>query len=110
VLRRLLRRAARHGRLLGITEPFLYQVVDTVAHENFSAYPELTEKAEYIKKVVKNEEEAFHATIGKGMDMLADLIDKASTNDIRAITGEDAFRLYDPYGFPIDLTREIVEE
>ena len=110
VLRRLLRRAARHGRLLGITEPFLYQVVDTVTHENFSAYPELTEKAEYIKKVVKNEEEAFHATIGKGMDMLADLIDKASTNEIRAISGEDAFRLYDTYGFPIDLTREIVEE
>ena len=110
VLRRLLRRAARHGRLLGITEPFLYEVVDTVAHENFSAYPELTEKAEYIKKVVKNEEEAFHATIGKGMDMLADLIDKASTDKIRAISGEDAFRLYDTYGFPIDLTREIVEE
>ena len=78
VLRRLLRRAARHGRLLGITEPFLYQVVDTVAHENLSAYPELTEKADYIKKVVKNEEEAFHRTIGKGMDLLMDLIDITS--------------------------------
>ena len=110
VLRRLLRRAARHGRLLGITEPFLYQVVDTVAHENLSAYPELTEKADYIKKVVKNEEEAFHRTIGKGMDLLMDLIDKASTNEIKTLSGAEAFTLYDTYGFPIDLTREIVEE
>ena len=110
VLRRLLRRAARHGRLLGITEPFLYQVVDTVAYENFAAYPELTEKAAYIKKVIKSEEEAFHATIGKGMDLLADLIDKASARHISAISGEDAFRLYDTYGFPIDLTQEILAE
>ena len=95
VLRRLLRRAARHGRLLGITEPFLYQVVDTVAHENLSAYPELTEKADYIKKVVKNEEEAFHRTIGKGMDLLMDLIDKASTNEIKTLSGAEAFTLYD---------------
>ena len=110
VLRRLLRRAARHGRLLGINEPFLYQVVDTVAHENLSAYPELTEKADYIKKVVKNEEEAFHRTIGKGMDLLMDLIDKASTNEIKTLSGAEAFTLYDTYGFPIDLTKEIVEE
>ena len=110
VLRRLLRRAARHGRLLGITEPFLYEVVDTVAHENLSAYPELTEKAAYIKKVVKNEEEAFHRTIGKGMDLLMDLIDKASTKHIETLSGAEAFTLYDTYGFPIDLTREIVEE
>ncbi len=110
VLRRLLRRAARHGRLLGINEPFLYEVVDTVARENLSAYPELTEKADYIKKVVKNEEEAFHRTIGKGMDLLMDLIDKASTNEIKTLSGAEAFTLYDTYGFPIDLTREIVEE
>ena len=110
VLRRLLRRAARHGRLLGITEPFLYEVVDTVAHENLSAYPELTEKSAYIKKVVKNEEEAFHRTIGKGMDLLMDLIDKASTKHIETLSGAEAFTLYDTYGFPIDLTREIVEE
>jgi alanyl-tRNA synthetase len=110
VLRRLLRRAARHGRLLGIDEPFLYQVVDTVVSENRSAYPELTDKADYIKKVVKNEEEAFHNTIGKGMDMLMELMDKASTDEIKTLSGAAAFKLYDTYGFPVDLTQEIVAE
>lgn len=110
VLRRLLRRAARHGRLLNVHEPFLYKVVDTVVQENKTAYPELVEKAAYIKKVVKNEEEAFNNTIGKGMDMLMQLIDKASTDEIRTLSGAEAFKLYDTYGFPIDLTQEIVAE
>ncbi len=107
VLRRLLRRAARHGRLLNVNEPFLYKVVDTVAKENESAYPELLEKVEYIKKVVKNEEEAFNKTIGKGMELLMQLIENTKNN---VISGEEAFKLYDTYGFPIDLTEEIVAE
>ncbi|MCI8602369.1 MAG: alanine--tRNA ligase [Oscillospiraceae bacterium] len=110
VLRRLLRRAARHGRLLGVNEPFLYKVVDTVVAENISAYPELAEKAAYIKKVMKNEEEAFNNTIGKGMDMLSELIDRMSVSEIKTLSGAEVFRLYDTYGFPMDLTREIVAE
>ncbi len=110
VLRRLLRRAARHGRLLNVNEPFLYNVVDTVAKENESAYPELLEKVEYIKKVVKNEEEAFNKTIGKGMDMLKDLIDETVKSGEKKFPSDEAFKLYDTYGFPIDLTEEIVAE
>lgn len=114
VLRRLLRRAARHGRLLGITEPFLYKVVETVIEENKQAYPELLEKASYIKKVVKTEEEGFAKTIGKGFDLLNNILDnmdeKAIENGKAVLSGEDAFKLYDTYGFPIDLTREIIAE
>ena len=110
VLRRLLRRAARHGKLLGIDVPFLYQVVDTVAHENLSAYPELTEKASYIKKVIYNEEEAFDKTIGKGLDLLRQLMDKVAADNGRTLSGEDVFKLYDTYGFPVDLTQDIVAE
>ncbi|MDD6032118.1 MAG: alanine--tRNA ligase, partial [Oscillospiraceae bacterium] len=110
VLRRLLRRAARHGRLLGIDEPFLYQVVDTVVAENICAYPELAEKAAYIKKVIKNEEEAFNNTIGKGLDLLMELMDKASTDEIKTLSGKEVFKLYDTYGFPVDLTQDIVAE
>ena len=110
VLRRLLRRAARHGKLLGLDEPFLYKVVDTVAHENLSAYPELTEKADYIKKVIYKEEEAFDKTIGKGLELLMQLIDKASTSEIKTLSGQDVFKLYDTYGFPVDLTQDIVAE
>ncbi len=110
VLRRLLRRAARHGRLLGINEPFLYKVVDTVVSENQGAYPELSEKASYIKKVIKNEEEAFNKTIGKGMELLQELIGEVKAGKLAKISGEDAFKLYDTYGFPLDLTMDIVEE
>ena len=110
VLRRLLRRAARHGKLLGIDVPFLYKVVDTVAHENLSAYPELTEKADYIKKVIHNEEEAFDKTIGKGLDLLHQLMNKVSEENGTVLSGEDVFRLYDTYGFPVDLTEDIVSE
>ncbi|MEG0894318.1 MAG: alanine--tRNA ligase, partial [Oscillospiraceae bacterium] len=107
VLRRLLRRAARHGRLLGINKPFLYEVVDTVAKENKVAYPELTDKIEYIKKIVLTEEENFAKTIDKGMELLNNLIDNIDGN---IISGQDAFKLYDTYGFPIDLTKEIIME
>jgi len=110
VLRRLLRRAARHGRLLGISRPFLCEVVDTVARENYTAYPELTEKAEYIKKVVKNEEESFERTIGKGFELLNQFLDDLEAGHSDILPGEAAFKLYDTYGFPIDLTREIIAE
>lgn len=114
VLRRLLRRAARHGRLLGITEPFLYEVVETVIEENKQAYPELVEKSSYIKKIVKTEEESFAKTIGKGFDLLNNILDnmdeKAIESGEAVLSGEDAFKLYDTYGFPIDLTREIIAE
>ncbi len=108
VLRRLLRRAARHGRLLGIKKPFLYEVADTVIDENKCAYPELEEKREYIKKLIRTEEEAFAKTVDGGMDMLERLLSGISEGGMLA--GEDVFKLSDTYGFPIDLTREIAAE
>ncbi len=110
VLRRLLRRAARHGRLLGINEPFLYEVVETVAKENEKAYPELMQKLDFIVKSVKVEEDNFNKTIGKGSEILNDMIDALIKNKKDTLSGDDAFKLYDTYGFPIDLTREIVAE
>ena len=107
VLRRLLRRAARHGRLLGYYEPFLYKVCDTVIKENASAYPELVEKKEYITKLIRVEEENFAKTIDQGLSMLQNIIEQ---KDISILSGEDAFKLNDTFGFPIDLTREILEE
>lgn len=107
VLRRLLRRAARHGRLLGYKEPFLYKVCDTVIKENMSAYPELAEKKDFIKKLIRVEEENFSRTIDQGLNMLNSIIDEHSVN---VLSGEDAFKLNDTYGFPIDLTREILGE
>ena len=106
VLRRLLRRAARHGRLLGYKEPFLYKVCDTVIKENESAYPELRDKQDFITKLIKVEEENFSRTIDQGMELLNSIIDKADS----IISGEDAFKLNDTFGFPIDLTREIAQE
>ena len=108
VLRRLLRRAARHGRLLGIKEPFLYKVADTVIDENKCAYPELEEKREYIKKLILNEEESFAKTIDAGMDVLTKMLDGIENGGV--LSGEDTFKLSDTYGFPIDLTKEIAEE
>ena len=107
VLRRLLRRAARHGRLLGYKEPFLYKVCDTVINENLTAYPELKEKQEFITKVIRVEEESFAKTIDQGFKMLQGIIED---DDIQTLSGEDAFKLNDTYGFPIDLTREILGE
>ena len=107
VLRRLLRRAARHGRLLGIHEPFLYQVCETVIGENRSAYPQLEEKKDFIAKLIHFEEEAFGKTIDSGLQLLDDMV-TAMEGD--TLSGEDAFRLYDTYGFPVDLTRDILEE
>ena len=108
VLRRLLRRAARHGRLLGVTKPFLTEIVEQVIEENKNAYPELQEKQEYIKKVIATEEESFNKTVEKGTQLLNDLIAGLGENGV--LSGDDAFRLHDTYGFPLDLTKEILEE
>ncbi|MCD7827707.1 MAG: alanine--tRNA ligase [Clostridiales bacterium] len=107
VLRRLLRRAARHGRLIGIDRPFLSEVCDTVIAENASAYPNLVEKKDYIKKVIAMEEESFYKTIESGLGLLNDMMAKAQGG---VLPGEDAFKLSDTFGFPIDLTKEILEE
>lgn len=110
VLRRLLRRAARHGRLLGVTEPFLYKICDTVINENKCAYSELEEKRDYIKKVIKVEEENFAKTVDNGMELLNNMIAEVKVNKGTVLSGEDTFRLSDTFGFPIDLTMEIAEE
>ncbi len=110
VLRRLLRRAARHGKLLGVNEPFLYQVVDMVVHENECQYPELREKQAYITRVIRNEEGNFAKTIDAGMHIFSDLLAEHQAKGERVFSGADAFKLYDTYGFPIDLTREMVQE
>lgn len=110
VLRRLLRRAARHGRLLGIKRPFLCEVADTVINENKNAYPELDEKRDYIKKIISVEEEAFAKTIDKGSELLAQFTEKLAQENKTVLSGDDAFKLSDTYGFPIDLTIEICEE
>lgn len=107
VLRRLLRRAARHGKLLGINEPFLYKVCRTVISENESAYPNLKEKEELIVRVIKAEEESFSRTIDNGLGLLTAIID---SNDFKVLGGADAFKLQDTFGFPIDLTKEILAE
>ena len=110
VLRRLLRRAARHGKLLGVDKPFLYEVVDTVVHENEFAYPDLREKQAYITKVIRTEEENFAKTIDGGMKIFADLLAAHKAKGETEFSGADAFKLYDTYGFPIDLTAEMVED
>lgn len=111
VLRRLLRRASRHGVLLGINKPFLFEVVETVIRENEKAYPELREKDEYIKKVIRVEEESFAKTVNKGIELLNEILDEIEKNaSEKVLSGESAFKLYDTFGFPIDLTQEIVAE
>ena len=110
VLRRLLRRAARHGKLLGVNEPFLYQVVDTVVHENECQYPDLREKQSYITKVIRTEEENFARTIDGGMKIYGDMLSAHKAKGETVFSGEDAFKLYDTFGFPIDLTAEMAAE
>ena len=105
VLRRLIRRAARHGKLIGINRPFLEDMCDAVIKENAAGYPELEEKKELIKKVIANEEASFAKTIDQGLSILSDLMKDGGT-----LSGADAFRLYDTYGFPIDLTKDILKE
>ncbi len=110
VLRRLLRRAARHGKLLGVDRPFLYEVCATVIRENEAAYPDLREKESYITRVIRMEEESFAKTIDGGMRIFTEMLEGHKAKEERTFSGADAFKLYDTYGFPIDLTAEMVEE
>ncbi|MEG1593630.1 MAG: alanine--tRNA ligase, partial [Oscillibacter sp.] len=110
VLRRLLRRAARHGKMLGVSGAFLHKVVDTVVQENASSYPDLREKQAYITKVVRTEEENFAKTIDGGMRIYEELLADHQARGEKVFSGADAFKLYDTFGFPVDLTAEMVEE
>ena len=110
VLRRLLRRAARHGKLLGVDRPFLYEVCATVIGENEGAYPDLREKEAYITRVIRMEEESFAKTIDGGMRIFTEMLEGHKAKGEKTFSGADAFKLYDTYGFPIDLTAEMVEE
>ncbi len=105
VLRRIIRRAVRHGKLIGINRPFFMELCDTVINENKSGYPELVEKKELITKVITNEEASFNKTVDQGLSML-----EALTKNGGMLSGEDAFKLYDTYGFPVDLTKDILAE
>ncbi|SCP95077.1 alanine--tRNA ligase [Anaerobium acetethylicum] len=110
VLRRLLRRAARHGRLLGIEGKFLTKLSETVIAESKDGYPELEEKKDFIFKVITQEEDKFSRTIDQGLNILAEMQEEMVAAGLKQLSGDNAFKLYDTYGFPIDLTREILEE
>ena len=110
VLRRLLRRAARHGKLLGVDRPFLYEVCATVIAESEAAYPDLREKESYITRVIRMEEESFVKTIDGGMKIFTEMLEDHKAKGEKTFSGADAFKLYDTYGFPIDLTAEMVAE
>ncbi|MCM0648770.1 alanine--tRNA ligase [Clostridium swellfunianum] len=110
VLRRILRRAARHGRLLGISSTFLHELCDVAIENSKDAYPELKEKRDFIKKVIKLEEERFEETIDSGIQILKDFIEELQNKGINTLAGDKAFKLYDTYGFPLELTLEILEE
>lgn len=110
VLRRLLRRASRHGKMLGINGTFLGDICEVVARENYSEYPELTEKLDYIKKIISIEEERFASTIDAGQAILSNIARKVLQEGKNVISGEDVFKLYDTFGFPYDLTKEIAAE
>ncbi len=110
VLRRLLRRAARHGKLLGVDKPFLYEVCDTVIHENEGHYPELRERRDYIVKVIRTEEENFARTLNSGLAIFNEMLTEHKAKNETVFSGGDAFKLYDTYGFPIDLTIEMAQD
>jgi len=110
VVRRLLRRAARHGKLLGIKKPFLYEIAETVIRESCEAYPALKEKHDFICKIIRREEEQFDNTIDQGLSILNGHIDELIANGETTLSGEKTFKLYDTFGFPIDLTIEILAE
>ncbi|RST73906.1 alanine--tRNA ligase [Siminovitchia acidinfaciens] len=110
VLRRLLRRAVRYGKELGIEKPFMYHLVPVVGEIMKDFYPKVAENAEFIQRVIKNEEERFHETLNDGLEILSSLIEKAKAEGKDMISGEDVFRLYDTYGFPVELTEEYAEE
>ena len=110
VLRRIIRRASRHGRMLGKSEPFLFKTSDVVIDLMKDTYPELLDRREYISKVISTEEERFSSTLDFGMKMLNDMVESLKAKRERLIAGEDAFKLYDTYGFPLDLTEDIAKD
>lgn len=110
VLRRIIRRAARHGRMLGIEGTFMAKLSETVIHESKDGYPELEEKKDFIFKVLTQEEEKFNKTIDQGLSILSEMETEMETKGEKVLSGENAFKLYDTYGFPLDLTQEILEE
>ncbi len=110
VLRRILRRAARYGRKLHLKEPFLYKLVDVLAKTMGDVFPEVKEKKDYVKKVIKAEEESFNATLDRGIDLFDEVVKKLQKQNIKVIPGEDIFKLYDTFGFPVDLTNVMARE
>lgn len=110
VLRRILRRAARYGRKINLKEPFLFQLVDVLVRTMGDVFPEIKEKQNYIKKVIKAEEESFNATLDRGIELFEEVVRRLNKNNQRVIPGEDVFKLYDTYGFPVDLTSLMARE
>lgn len=110
VLRRILRRAARYGRKLNMEDPFIYKIVPTLVEINGEAFPELASKENYVMEVIKSEEESFNKTLDRGLEIFNDISEKVAKNDQRTIPGAEAFKLYDTYGFPLDLTQVLAEE
>ena len=110
VLRRIMRRAARHGKMLGMDEPFLYRMAETVAENMEQAYPDLKESLPFITRVIKSEEERFGETLDRGLKVLDEEIEKLKSSSGRILSGEVTFKLYDTFGFPVDLTADIIEK
>ena len=110
VLRRILRRAARYGRKLNLTKPFFYKLVDVLVSTMGDVFPEIAEKKDYIKKVIKAEEENFNATLDRGIDLFDDIITRLKNENKKVIPGKEVFRLYDTFGFPVDLTNVMAQE
>lgn len=110
VLRRILRRAVRFGKVLGVDKPFMYKLVPVVVDLMKEAYPEIKDKADYIAKVIKTEEERFHVTLNDGIKMAQEIVNNAKAQGLDILPGKDIFRLYDTYGFPLDLSQDIAEE
>ena len=110
VLRRILRRAARYGRKINLKEPFLYKLVDVLAETMGDVFPEVVEKKDYIKKIIKAEEDSFNATLDRGIELFNEIVNKLNKQKIKVIPGEDVFKLYDTFGFPVDLTNVMARE
>ena len=110
VLRRILRRAARYGRKINLKEPFLYKLVDVIAEIMGDVFPEIVEKKDYVKKIIKAEEDSFNATLDRGIDLFNEIVNKLNKQKIKVIPGEDVFKLYDTFGFPVDLTNVMARE
>jgi len=110
VLRRILRRAARYGRKINLKDPFLYKLVDVLAETMGDVFPEVVEKKDYVKKIIKAEEDSFNATLDRGIELFNEIVNKLNKQKIKVIPGEDVFKLYDTFGFPVDLTNVMARE